>query len=176
MSRWSPASKHRAALGQQGGELVSLALPIFIQPNPLCRSGKLLSQPHLHSSTPAWLENTSELGNAPEPDSDLLCQWKPHIYRVGSGGCLHPAMLCIWASPSCLSLPICRVCVRGNAFESLRKKKSLCNYSLFIKCKSGVAQGPWKIYVAIGKNKASCFQDRNEPFIILRENFKPFFK
>lgn len=62
MSHWSPVSKNWAALGQQGGELVLLALPIFIQPSPLCRSGKLLSQPHLHSSTPAWLENISGPG------------------------------------------------------------------------------------------------------------------
>lgn len=60
--------------GRQGGNVVSLTLPPFIQPNPLCSSRKLVSKTHLCSPTPAWLENTSVPDTVPAR-VDGPCSW-----------------------------------------------------------------------------------------------------
>lgn len=120
--------------------MVLLACPLFIQHN---RSGKLLSQTHLCSSTPAWLQNTSVPGTAPVGVDAPCAQWSqgkmslslirfavpallsggPYTYWVRSGIPSHTVNLGKPLVPQFTHLQ--SMCVCANAFESLRTKITL---------------------------------------------------
>lgn len=132
MSHWSPA-----LVSREGG-WSHWSFPLLYSPTlsvgvgNSCLSPPCLPQPQHGWRTPlswvlflhGWMFPVlgAPRGNPPWPDLDLLCQWKLDICWVRSGSCPHPAILAVWASPLCLSLPIYRVCVPVNGFESLRKK------------------------------------------------------